>query len=509
MSDRIWKRAFFVLAATFAAFVLGLTLGLAFTRGSPAAEDQTGVQQTQVRNDGAVQPHLARQVRPLPEEADGSFADVAEAALPVVVEVSVVEMVEQRSPRSLFDFFFRPRDQQAPDQQQEFERPGLGSGVIVRRDGSSVYVLTNNHVVGDATEIEIGLYDGRRFQAELVGGDPRTDLAVLEFQSEEQVPIARLGDSDRLRVGDWVLAVGNPFGFESSVTSGIVSATGRRAQQAGAGLPELADFIQTDAAINPGNSGGALVNMQGEIVGINTWIVGSRGGGSVGLGFAIPVSQAAGAIKQFIEEGRIVYGWLGVSIADASSDSLPTLAEDLGVIDKDGALIVNVYQDSPAAQDGIRPGDFVTEIDGTSIENSGDLQRAVGGLAPGEQSQFRLIRDGRSRTLTVTLAERAAEEEVAQATDLWPGMTVVPLDDDIREQADVPDTVSGAVLAAVQRESPAGTAGLRPGDVITHVDGQDIESAREFYRIASQASGTLELRVARNGVGLVVEMEAL
>ncbi len=506
MKIKSWKRAFFALAALFAVFVIGLTFGLLLNR--PAGNEQTEFQQTQVQN-GAGGQHLARQVRPLPEEADGSFAEVAEAVLPVVVEVSVVEVVEQRSPRSLFEFFFGPRQQQPDDQPREFERPGLGSGVIVRRDGDTVYVLTNNHVVGDATEIEIGLYDGRRFQGELVGGDPRTDLAVLEFSTAEEVPIARLGDSDALRVGHWVLAVGNPFGFESTVTSGIISATGRRPQQAGAGLPELTDFIQTDAAINPGNSGGAMVNMQGEIVGINTWIVGSQTGGSVGLGFAIPMSQAADAIDQFIEEGRIVYGWLGVSIADASPDSLPALAEDLGVIDLDGALIVNVYQDSPAARDGIRPGDFVTAIGAEAIEDTVDLQRAVGRLAPGDRTQFQIIRDGSEHTLTVTVDERGEEEEIAQATDLWPGMTVVPLDDAIRERADIAAGINGAVVAAVQQQSPAGTAGLRPGDVVTHADGRDIEGARDFYRVAAQSSGTLELRIARNGVTLTVEMEAL
>ncbi|TVQ37547.1 MAG: Do family serine endopeptidase [Spirochaetaceae bacterium] len=505
MNNRSWKRAFLTLAGVFAVFVIGLFFGLALRRPLP---EQHALQPTRVQTrDDHRTP--AGHARPLPEAADGSFAEVAEAALPVVVEVSVVEVVEQRSPRSLFDFFFGPRNQAPHDQGRQFERPGLGSGVIVRRNADTVYVLTNNHVVGDAREIEVGLYDGRRYQAQLVGGDPRTDLAVLQFSTAQDVPVAQLGDSDALRVGDWVLAVGNPFGFESTVTSGIVSATGRRPRQAGAGLPELTDFIQTDAAINPGNSGGALVNMAGEIVGINTWIVGSRTGGSVGLGFAIPMGQAVDAIDQFIERGRIVYGWLGVSIAEASSDSLPTLAQDLGVVDDNGALIVNVYRDSPAARDGIRPGDFVTRIGGSSIENAVDLQRAVGRLAPGEQTEFRVIRDGQQRTLTVTVEERAAEEVIARDTNLWPGMTVVPLDDDIRERADMAAAVSGAVVVAVQRQSPAGAAGLRPGDVVTHANGTDIGGARDFYRAAAEASDTLELRVARNGAGLTVEIEAL
>ncbi len=501
MMMRTWKQRFFALAAVFAVFVAGLVAGIVIMRSSATFGPQTA-RPSQDHN-GTTQ--LESRARPLPEDDDGSFAQVANAALPVVVEISVVEVVEQRSPRGMLEFFFGPQ----PDTpQQEFERPGIGSGVIVRRDDSAVYILTNNHVVGDADEIEIGLFDGRRYGAELVGGDERTDLALLQIDTPEEVPIATLGDSEDLQVGDWVLAVGNPFGFHSTVTAGIVSATGRRAQQAGAGLPELPDFIQTDAAVNPGNSGGALVNMNGEVVGINTWIVGGRSGGSVGLSFAIPMSQAIEAIDQFIEEGRIVYGWLGVSIADASPDSLPELAEDLGVLDRDGSLIMGVYRGSPAAEDGIRPGDFVYDIDGTPVEDATDFQRIVGAIPPGEQRTFSIVRNEAEQDITVTLVERADEEEIAGAQDLWPGLTVVPLSEEIRNQVGIDPGVSGVAVAAVHRNSLAANADVRPGDVITHLDGSEVDTAAEFYQIAVDGQAMV-LRLLRQATELRREIPAL
>ena len=496
-----WKQRFFALAAVFAVFVAGLVVGIVMMRSGNSSRPQL-VSQAQTLSDTT---QLESRSRPLPEESDGTFAHVADAVLPVVVEISVVEVVEQRSPRGMFEFFFGPQPE-AP--RRELERPGIGSGVIVRRNGSSVYILTNNHVVGGADEIEIGLYDGRRYEAELVGGDERTDLALLTFNTSEEVPVATLGDSDDLYVGDWVLAVGNPFGFHSTVTAGIVSATGRRAQQAGAGLPELPDFIQTDAAINPGNSGGALVNIHGEVVGINTWIVGGQSGGSVGLGFAIPMSQAVGAIDQFIEEGRIVYGWLGVSIVDASPDSLPELAEDLGVLERDGSLILGVYRQSPAADDGIRPGDFVYQIDGIPVADTADFQRIVGGIRPGEQRTFSLIRDGVEQQITVTLDERAGEDEIAAAQDLWPGLTVLPLSDDIRSRVGVDSAVSGIVVAAVQRNSLAAITGVRPGDVITRINNTDVASAADFYQAIAEGQ-SLELTLLRENTEIRLEIPAL
>jgi serine protease Do len=435
-----------------------------------------------------------------------SFRNVAEEVLPTVVEINTVEVVRQNIPRfrSPFDFFFGPGPQM---EEREFERPGLGSGVILRHQGSSVYVLTNNHVVGDASEISVRLYDDREFEAELVGKDARTDLAMVRFSTREDVPVATLGDSDELHVGDWVLAVGNPFGFESTVTAGIVSAVGRRPQP-GSPIAGFTDYIQTDASINPGNSGGALVNLSGEVVGINTWIA-SRSGGSVGLGFAIPSNTARRAIEDFITEGRIVYGWLGVSIEDADQARLPGVAEDLGIRGKEGALVVNVHSSSPAARGGIRPGDFIVSVDGDAVADARELMRLVGNLEPGKRTRFRVVRRGTERVFTVRLEERGNEEEIAGAESLWPGMVVIPLSPDIRERASIPSRIDGIVVASVLADSPADKAGLARGDVITMVDGADISDVAGFYSALNDTGSVVSLRVFREATLLGLRMQGL
>ncbi|TVR30930.1 MAG: Do family serine endopeptidase [Spirochaetaceae bacterium] len=446
-------------------------------------------------------------VETAPADAPFSFRGVAQEVLPVVVEVNTVEVIRQTVPRfpSPWDFF-GPRQPQQPEE-REFRRPGLGSGVIVRRDGSTVYVLTNNHVVGDAREIGLKLYDGREYEAEIVGKDSRTDLALVRFETRDEVPIARLGDSDSLYVGDWVLAVGNPLGFESTVTAGIVSALGRRPQP-GSPIAGFTDYIQTDASINPGNSGGALADVHGNIVGINTWIA-SRSGGSVGLGFAIPINNARRAIDDFIEQGRIVYGWLGVSIQDVRPQSMPGLAADLGIEAQDGALVINVHRDSPAARGGIRPGDFVTRIDNRPVSDSTEMTRIVGNIAPGRRADFAIIRAGRQQTLSVTLDRRGTEDEVAAPSGMWPGMAIVPLTESMREAREIDEAIEGVLVASVLQDGPAAISGIRNGDVVTQVNGTLVHSARDFYRALAAASGEILFRVNRSGVRIVVGMDAL
>ncbi|MEW5814884.1 MAG: trypsin-like peptidase domain-containing protein, partial [Spirochaetota bacterium] len=257
-----------------------------------------------------------------PEVLQNSFREIAAKVLPVVVEVDVVDVLKQNAPQfsSPFDFFFSPRqDENQNPQEREYKRYGLGSGVMIRKIGDKVYVLTNNHVVGQAEEIKVKLEDRRQFKAKIVGKDEKKDLALIVFETKENVPIAEMGDSSRLKVGDWVLAVGNPLGFESTVTAGIVSAVGRKSQL-GSDVATFTDYIQTDAAINQGNSGGALVNLAGQVVGLNTWIA-SPSGGSIGIGFAIPINNAKKAIEDFISQGRIEYGWLGINIGDAAPET--------------------------------------------------------------------------------------------------------------------------------------------------------------------------------------------
>jgi len=308
----------------------------AYSTGQREREDETTL---------TSQPVKAEALVPTLEQIQYSFREVAQEALPVVVEINTIDVITQRIPRtqSPWDFFFGPSPDRGDSEEREFRQPGLGSGVIVHRTNGKIYVLTNNHVAGEAEEISISLHDGREFKGKLVGTDPRRDLAVVMFETREEIPIASLGDSNTLEVGDLVLAVGNPFGFESTITMGIISAVGREADL-GTSVASLTDYIQTDASINPGNSGGALVNLRGEVVGINTWIA-SRTGSSAGLGFAVPINTAKKTVDEILTKGRVEYGWLGVQIVDVDPQRFPEYRDDFSQLpDTDYAHIANDMQ---------------------------------------------------------------------------------------------------------------------------------------------------------------------
>lgn len=415
----------------------------------------------------------------------GSFRDVVAQTLPVVVEVNVVNRVTRQVGPSAFDFFFRRPDNEEPEE-RSFEQEGLGSGVIVRRDGTTAYVLTNDHVAGDADEIEVVLHDGRSFAGEIVGSDERMDLALISFSTTEEVPVARLGDSSDLRPGDWVFAVGNPLGFESTVTAGIVSATARSAAPGGR-LSGVTDYIQTDAAINRGNSGGPLVNLDGEVVGINTWIA-SQTGGSIGLGFSIPINNARRAISDFIAEGEVAYSWLGVLVSTPGED----LREDLGLEASSGALVSGVFEGSPAEESGILPGDVILEIGGRSVQDSAGVVRQISALEPGAETDFTVLRDFERMQLSVATARRT--QDSADPARIWPGFAVAARD----EQA------PGVVIVEVQPQTAAGQSGLRPGDVIQSLNGERIDSVPGFYRELNRAGGELQLRIRREGRELIL-----
>ena len=287
----------------------------------------------------------------------------------------------------------------------------MGSGVIVRKDNGNIYILTNNHVVGEADEITIHLDDGRVFEAEIVGTDPRRDIALVKFETNEDIPVARLGNSDEVQVGDISFAIGNPLGFSSTFTSGVISAVGRNADERMG--TSFTDFIQTDAAINPGNSGGALVNIYGEVIGINTWIA-SQTGGNIGLGFSIPINRAKEIIDDLIKSGKVEYGWLGISMGDPSDN----LVEGMNLINKSGAFVFNVYKDSPAWDGGIKPGDFITSIDNKKIKNGNDLLKIVGNLKPGKQYVFKLVREAEPVTVYIDIAARYSKVKVNNNSQL-------------------------------------------------------------------------------------------
>ncbi|MFP4432674.1 MAG: Do family serine endopeptidase [Spirochaetaceae bacterium] len=427
---------------------------------------------------------------------------LAQEILPIVVEVNVVNVVTQRLPGgSPFDFFFGNPNQNNEPREREQRQQGLGSGVIVAQADGKAYVLTNNHVAGNADEIEIVLHDKRSYEAELVGSDELMDLALLSFETDEEVPVARLGDSSGLEVGDWVFAVGNPFGFESTLTAGIVSAKGRN-PGARSGMTGVTDYIQTDAAINRGNSGGALVNLDGEVVGINTWIA-SQSGGSIGLGFAIPVNNAKRAIGDFMTQGKVEYAWLGVQTGGVTQE----LREAMRLGNREGAFVSSIFTESPAAQSGIRPGDLITAVNNRPITNPTELVQAVANLQPGNRVPFEIVRDGREMTLRVRTASRANEEEIdSAAAKVWPGLSAQPLNDQVRERLTLEASAEGVVVAGVYPGSPAASAGLRVGDVVVGINGRDVEGLSDFYRELNHGDGDEEVRfrIRRDGRVLVL-----
>ena len=418
---------------------------------------------------------------------------VAEQVLPVVVEIDTVAEVERSNRQLPSEFFFGRPGSDDDDKNRPLLQRGLGSGIIVRRSENQVYVLTNNHVVGNAGEITVTLYDGREYQAELVGDDENRDLALVRFETSENVPVATLGDSRSVQVGDLVFAVGNPLGFASTITSGIVSAVERNGPAGGNG-PLLTNYIQTDAAINRGNSGGPLVNLNGEVVGINTWIA-SRSGGSIGLGFAIPINNASRAIDQIIATGRVEYGWLGVSIGDVPRD-----AHSLGT--RWGALVSSVFDGSPADRAGIQPGDVIVTLNDRAVREGDDLLNLVTALEPGDRGQIRLMRGGRTIELAVRTSRRPDSDK--QVGKSWPGMSVVEVTDDLRRRFALSPKSGDVVIGRVIGDSPAAAAGFRSGDMIEAVNGTRVRTLAEFYVALNGPQDEVVLRIRRGEDQLIL-----
>jgi Do/DeqQ family serine protease len=433
---------------------------------------------------------------------------VSRKILPSVVEINVTSLITQQTPQSNSPFNFPfPFDQQGNGGSRTFRQSGLGSGIIVQHSGDRYYVLTNNHVVTGANNISVRLYDQRVFEAKVVGADPRKDIALVSFTNSEPLQIAELGDSNALQVGDIVLAVGNPLGFESTVTMGIVSALGRHGPSED--VATYTDYIQTDAPINQGNSGGALVNIKGQVVGINTWIA-APSGGNVGLGFAIPINNATPAISQFISSGHVEYGWLGAQIADIKdSSTYPGFATDLKVQGTDGALMLNMYKNSPAAKAGLEPGDYITKVDGTVVRSANDLTQTVGRLEPGKTYTFTVIRAGQTVNVPVPIGVRDDKDKVAQAKNLWPGMTAIDIDDQVRQQANISASVHGVVVGYLpEQDTPASIAGFRPGDVITDINGKPVQNMMDYYKALNETgNGQVTFHIVRDGTDVSIGLE--
>ena len=442
-----------------------------------------------------------------PGTIETSFAPVVERALPAVVNISSskASKISEREMPFQMDPFFRQFFGRDFDGQQFGGRNGrgnllpqkrfehsLGSGVIVRSDG---YILTNNHVIDGATDITVTLNDKRELKAKLVGGDAKTDIAVLKVDASN-LPALPFADSAKGHVGDLVLAMGNPFGLGQTVTMGIISAQGR----ANLGIEDYEDFIQTDAAINPGNSGGALINARGELVGINTAILSGGSGGNQGVGFAIPVNLARNVMTQVMEHGKVVRGYLGVLPQDVT----PAMAKAFHLNQSGGVLMGDVTAGTPAAQAGIERGDVILEVDGQKVEDSNQLKLRISQMAPGTSVKLRVLHDGTERTVTAKLAEMPASAGRGAAEKSSDGNASSALDG-----VSVEASKNGVVVTDVAEGSPAAQAGLREGDVIQEVNRGRVSSVSDFDRAVHNAGGgTTLLLVNRGGYTMYLAIQA-
>jgi serine protease Do len=439
-----------------------------------------------------------------------SFADVVEPLLPSVVNISTSKVVKNTSGsggQNPFgdDPFFRQFFGQNPfgggggqDQPREQREHSLGSGVIVSPDG---YILTNNHVVDGASDIEVTLHNKQQLKAKLVGADPRTDIAVVKIEASDLKPIT-LGESAKLRVGDIVLAIGEPFGLSESVTMGIVSATSRR-DVGIEGNGGYEDFIQTDAAINPGNSGGALVNASGQLIGVNTAIISNGNGeegGNEGIGFAVPIDMARRVMEQLVKNGKVTRGYLGVLIQPIT----PDLAKAFGLPSAEGALVGDVTADSPGAKAGLQKGDVIVTLNGTAVADSYDLRLRISQTPPGQVAKLDVIRGGQKRQIDVTLAEypekAEAEATSEQGENAMTGVQVDALTPDILQQLSLPMGTHGVVITRVDPDSPAADVGLQRGDVIQEVNRKPIATVQQFQdAIHAAGNESVLLLINRQG----------
>ena len=436
-------------------------------------------------------------------DAPESFTDLAEKNSPAVVNIRAekngkggpsVYRQFKRGPfqkddplHDFFEKFFGGRPQ------KEFKQRSLGSGFIIDEDG---YIVTNNHVVQDADKIKVILKDGREFDAEIKGRDPNTDLALVKIESDKDLPTIALGDSDALKVGEWVVAIGNPFGLEHTVTAGIISAKGRVI-----GSGPYDDFIQTDASINPGNSGGPLISMEGKVVGINTAII----AGGQGIGFAIPVNLARGIIKQLKTKGEVTRGWLGVGIQDLTKE----LKEYYGIKDGEGVLVTQVFPDDPAEKAGMKAKDIILEVNGHKVKNSRELSRMIAEAGVGQKVDIVVLRKGGKKEFSIQLSKRKDTQVASQRGEIPKknefGIAVSNLSPEVARQFNLKDT-EGVVVVGVEPDSKGEKAGILTGDIIKEVNHEDVDDVDEYSKeIGKIKSGeNVYMYIFRPGRGFMV-----
>jgi serine protease Do len=433
------------------------------------------------------------------------FAPVVKEVLPDVVNISSSKVV--RTPNQFsegmpndpfFQQFFGQGFGNRPEIPKERREQSLGSGVIVSPEG---YVLTNNHVVEGATDVKVTLSDKRELKAQIVGTDPKTDVAVLKLEGSN-FPAITLGNSSKVQIGDYALAIGDPFGVGQTVTMGIVSAKGR----GNLGIEDYEDFIQTDAPINPGNSGGALVNDRGELVGINTAILSHGSGGNEGIGFAIPINLAKSVMNQILDHGKVTRGYLGVVVQPIT----PAMAKALGQSEPKGVLVGDVSAKGPAQASGVERGDIILELNGNAINDSNELRNTISMMQPGEPVKLKILRRGSTQNLTVKLGELPNSKEQAEnsqegaSKDAFEGVSVDNLDADTAKQLGLPASTKGVVVTGIDPASPKADSGLREGDVIQEVNHLRVHNVGEFREAMRKAGNTALLLVDRGGTTLFI-----
>ncbi|MEO0280085.1 MAG: Do family serine endopeptidase [candidate division WOR-3 bacterium] len=442
-----------------------------------------------------------------------SFSELAKDVIPGVVNIRATKKVKLPTfhfEDPFFREFFKDFFKFQPPREQEYETDILGSGFIFRKNGNKYYIMTNYHVIREVDKIKIILWDKREFDPEevkIVGKDKLTDIAVLEVESKDELTVLKLGNSDEIEIGDWVIAVGNPFGLNGTVTFGVVSAKHR----SGINLPGgeiYQDFIQTDAAINPGNSGGPLINMKGEVIGVNTAIT-SPTAGNVGIGFAIPINIAKKTAEQLIEKGVVKRGYLGVRIQEVSS----SIAERYKLKKPMGALVTNVEKGTPAEKAKINEGDIIIEVDGEPVKDVEDLRLKIGSHFPGDKVKIKLInKEGKEREVTVTLAE-LKEEKIAKTQEereeyTWLGMKVETIDERLKDKYGIEED-EGVVVVDIEPDSPAYDSGIREGDLIVKVedmrikDYEDFEKAKEKY----EKQKVILFTIMRKGIKTIIAVK--
>ncbi|MCX8033808.1 MAG: DegQ family serine endoprotease [Thermodesulfovibrio sp.] len=434
---------------------------------------------------------ISRESQEALSKIGNAMAEVVQAVRPSVVNIYTTKKIRRQTipfpfNDPLFRRFFDEEFGGLFDRQREFTQTSLGSGVIV--DGAG-YILTNYHVIKGADEIKVKLYDKRVFDGTVIGYDAKTDIAVIKIKADGLRAI-KWGDSDKLKVGETVIAIGNPYGLNLTVTSGIVSATGR----ANVGISDYEDFIQTDAAINPGNSGGPLVNVKGELVGINTAIF-STTGGYQGIGFAIPSNMARIVMDNLIKHKKVVRGWLGVTVQDID----PEMAKANNIKEIKGAVVTDVQEGSPAEKAGIIRKDIILSFDGKDVDDSAHLRNLVVSTPPGKNVKIEIIRNGKTHTLTATVGELPAEQKVSVSESALAGIYVEELTPKLRNQLNIPRRINGVVVSSIESGSPAESR-LKKGDVIMEINNQKINNVKDFSKIASQTKGRAIVWFYRNGV---------